>query len=252
MTVKPPAQLNQSIAEGLDCLLALATAGRPVGCSELAEQLGIEITRANRLLGTLAYMGYAERTTDRKYFPGAGIHAVAAMSLKGSRLFAVALPHIQLLIKETGRTVALGLRWRNQVCYLYHGGPDNTLANAIAGHELFPAEESSIGIVHLAGGDYTEVDSLFSHLSRKQKSKLLKEMDSVRDHGFCHAVGKSLAVGIGEPAIAGLAIAGPVGKRCFLAMLEALQNCANAIRDEYSGRSAEATTAADRAVNVAM
>ena len=186
---RAPAQPNQSLRNALECLLQLCSTGRPVGSREMARELGMEHTRVNRLLGTLAALGLAERTSDRKYAPGPGVHVLAAMSLRGSPLLSTALPHIRGLIKDTGYRVALGVLWRTQVCYLYHGGPRKPLEAAIAGHELYPAAQSCIGLPLLASLKVSEVRALYrgtpvSPWTSGEVTRLLRELSTVRREGY--------------------------------------------------------------------
>jgi len=55
-----PAQPNLSLINGLTCLQELIASPSLVGSRELARRLGLEPTRVNRLLGTLAQLGLAE------------------------------------------------------------------------------------------------------------------------------------------------------------------------------------------------
>src|SRR5687767_1336816 len=121
--VAPPAQPNQSLIDGLTVLQALAVAAGPVGGRALARELNLEPTRVNRLLKTLAFLGMAEQTSDRKYFPGPGMHILAARALYGSGLVTRAMPYLEQLVARYDRVVALGVLWRDQVSYLYHWQP---------------------------------------------------------------------------------------------------------------------------------
>ncbi|MBN1672976.1 MAG: helix-turn-helix domain-containing protein [Kiritimatiellae bacterium] len=201
-----PAQPNQSVHSGLDCLLYLASEARPVGSAEAARALGMAPTRVSRLLGTLAYLGLARRTRERKYVPGPGIHALAAMTLRGSGLLNAALPLIEDLIRSTRLTVALGVLWRRHVCYLYHGGPDRPVEAAIVGHDLYPAERSIIGKILLA---YRRPEDVRTEYGAGQADVdvdvLLRELAETRLRGY--ALGDaSLAVPLGDPPVAGLAL----------------------------------------------
>ena len=58
----------------------------------------------------------------RRYAPGPGLHVLAAMSLRGSRLLTRALPHLRdLMAAEPECRIALGVLWRSHVCYLFFG-----------------------------------------------------------------------------------------------------------------------------------
>ena len=197
---KAPAQSVQGLEHGIRCLLHLASAETPVGCRELARALDFEPTKVSRLLGTLAHLGLAAQTPDKKYVAGSGLNVLAALSLRGSRLLRAALPRVDALAAELGRGVALGVLWETRVCYLYHGTA-GTLAT-IGGHELYPAEKSAIGLALLAQAPAPEAAELFPALS-----KLPKELATVRKRGY--AVGATGSVGVcigGELRLGGLAV----------------------------------------------
>ncbi len=203
-----PAQANHSLWAGIDCLLQLVSADGPVGCGEVAGALGMELTRVNRLLGTLAAMGLATRTRDRKYAPGPGLHVLSAMSLRGSHLLAAALPELRRLSSESGHAVALGVLWQRQVCYLFHGGGERPLDAGIAAANLYPAERSSIGRILLGHRDPADVRQRFPHLANLDA--FIDQLARDRQQGHSLSADRSsLAVAVGNPPIAGLAIMGP-------------------------------------------
>lgn len=185
------AQPNQSLGHGLEVLHALCGAEGPIGSRELSRRLGMEHTRVNRLLGTMATLGLAERTVDRRYRPGPAVHVLAASGLRSSGLLQAALPAIRALHAD-GFAAALGVLWRDQVCYLYHGRPNQPLERGLAGHQLYPAAWSSIGTVLQAQTD--------------------PALAAVKAAGWAWVVppnspnGGSLAVPVGVPVVASLAI----------------------------------------------
>ena len=128
-----PAQPNQSLMNGLACLQAVVTADRPVGSREVARILDLEHTRVNRLLGTLSYLGFIERTSSRKYRPGPGIHVLSAQSLRGSGLLIAALPELRTLVDEK-LVIALGVLWDRSICYLVHAAPGTDPGDGIGAH----------------------------------------------------------------------------------------------------------------------
>jgi DNA-binding IclR family transcriptional regulator len=144
-----PAQPNQSLIDGLTVLQAVAGGSQPVGSRELARELGIEPTRTNRLLKTLAHVGLTEQGEDRKYRVGPAIHVLAAQALFGSGLLRRAMPHLETLHTH-GLIVALGVLWRDQVSYLYHAEPGMNAGVALGRAGLFPAARSGIGVALLA------------------------------------------------------------------------------------------------------
>jgi DNA-binding IclR family transcriptional regulator len=213
------AQPNQSLGHGLEVLHALCGAEGPIGSREVSRRLGMEHTRVNRLLGTMATLGLAERTSDRRYQPGPAVHVLAASGLRSSGLLQAALPVIRLLHGE-GLSCALGVLWRDQVCYLYHGQPGQPLERGLAGHKLYPATLSSIGTVLMAAIDQTNDPA----------------MSVIREQGWAwvvpanNAQGGSISAPVGHPIIAALAII-PKDKSIYLPLVPRLLTAASAITD---------------------
>ena len=231
---KAPAQPNRSIQDGLECLWQLVAEARPVGSREMARMLEMEPTRTNRMLGTLAAMGLAARTPERKYVPGPGIHVLAAMSLRGSHLLEAAMQPMQRLARHTGGRVALGVLWRRHVCYLFHGKPDEAPLAAVAGHNLYPAQRSSIGKVLLAARPRESIEDRFAE-QELDLDALLRELEAVRRQGYAinraSDRAESMAVSVGTPPVAGLAVMTEISARNEDDLATALRDAAHAIED---------------------
>jgi DNA-binding IclR family transcriptional regulator len=220
-----PAQPNQSLIDGLGVLQALASSGRAVGSRELAKMLDLEPTRANRLLKTLAALGIAQQTPDRRYEPGPGMHVLSAQSLYGSGLIRKAMPHLADL-HRLGYLVALGVLWRDQVCYLYHATPDMRPEMALGRAGLYPAERSGLGLVLLAQGEPLPSGELGKRLRR------------VREQGYAriqirHGV-STLAVPLGNPAYAAIGLSGQISSQQTPRLVAELQQAVSRILGESS------------------
>lgn len=209
----PPAQPNQSLADGIGVLLQLVSARQPVGSRELARELGFEATRVNRLLGTLASLGMAARTADRKYTVGPGVHLMAALSLGGSRLLPAALPHMTELQARTGLGVALGVLWRRHVCYLIHAAAGRPVAEGIAGHHLYAAEQSSIGMALLAELPPEELARIYPPVGEwpLDRAALQRRLEFARRVGYADNEDRSIAVAIGLPGARPIAAVALIG-----------------------------------------
>lgn len=142
------AQPNASLIGGLACLQAVMTAGEAVGSREIARRLEMVHTRCNRLLGTLAELGLVEQDERRKYRIGPAAHVLAAHGLHASGLIPAAMPALAEWHQE-GFTVALGVLWQSQVCFLVHVRPGQPLHESIGRHELWPAASSAVGLALL-------------------------------------------------------------------------------------------------------
>ncbi|WP_350274800.1 IclR family transcriptional regulator C-terminal domain-containing protein [Kribbella sp. HUAS MG21] len=236
-----PAQPNQSLIDGLACLQALAAHGRPIGSRELGRALGLEPTRVNRLLKTLAFVGLAQQDENRKYLPGPGIHALAAQSLRGSGLIRRALGPLESLF-DLELQVAMGVLWGDQVCYLYLHSPGETAAEGIGQSPLYPAAWSGLGQALLADLTDDEVRSLYAegrHLVAPtgpavDLDELLEQLAEVRKQGY--AVPQTLeSQGVRTLGVtldrdqAAIGVAGRFTDRRIPAILRRLEKVARAI-----------------------
>ncbi|HAU38685.1 MAG TPA: transcriptional regulator [Phycisphaerales bacterium] len=227
-----PAQPNASLMDGVTCLQALATADAPVGVRELARRLGMETTRVNRLLKTLAHIGMARQTAGRKYVPGPGMHVLSAQSLHASGLIRRALPALEAL-GPLGCTVALGVLWRDSVCYLYHAIPGMPPEAALGRVGVFPAAQSGIGLALLAAMGDDEVRALYA--ARPPAGgieSLLEKLAEVRRDGYAFVQTRhrprtvTLAVGVGDPPYAAVALAGDISARSVPRLAKLLRDAA--------------------------
>ncbi|MEI8195152.1 MAG: helix-turn-helix domain-containing protein [Phycisphaerae bacterium] len=214
-----PKQPNQSLIDGLACLQALAVGHQMAGVRSLARELDLEPTRVHRLLKTLAHLGLAEQTAAGKYRPGPGVHVLAAQALYGSGLVRVATPILDRLTDSlpTGVLVALGVLWRDQVCYLYHGSRAQMGAAALGHSHLYPATRSGIGMVLLAQQPESTIRQLYNHREIPGFSGISNLLDELRQ---LHAAGyadltrakndRAVAVAISANFPAALTLAGPL------------------------------------------
>ncbi len=208
-------------------LQELAADRNPVSGLALAKKLNMSPVRVNRLLKTFAYLGYAYQTTSRKYAVGPGIHVMAAQTMAASGLLRRAFEYLELLSREAA-TVALGMLWKKQVCYLFHKSRSMAMGAGIGSRNLYAAQESSIGMALLAELRDERVRELYDG---ENVDELLDKLAEVRRDGYAllyHHQHYSLAVVIGQPAYAALAVSGIADKHEVPALLEKLR--------EYSAR----------------
>jgi DNA-binding IclR family transcriptional regulator len=232
MRPKLNAQPNQSLIDGIVTLQALATSPEPVGCRELARRLDLDATKVNRLLKTLAYLGIARQTSDRKYTAGAGMHVLAAQSLFASGLIRRALPVLENL-RHFGHTVALGVLWEKNVSYLFHAPPGIEASRGLGRIGLLPATTSGIGIVLLSEHDDEDVRDLYQGCDIPVFpggiDQLLEKLADVRRLGYArvHVADERdhhvVAVSTGDPAHAGVALSGWIPEAATAPLVDALR-----------------------------
>lgn len=231
---KLPAQPINGLIDGFKVLQEIVIAHEPVSGSRLAEEMGLEVTRVNRLLKTLSYMGMVHRTSDRKYLPGAGIHLLAAQTVHGSGILQSALPELERLAVYD-HTIALGVLWKEHVSYLYHREPHNSSFEAIGKLAMYPAEKSSIGRLLFTEIPRDEIVEIFK-AANKPYVKFLKQVNDCRKNGYAilhRGDETSLAVKIGRPAYAAIAFSGKIAptdlQKCIAILSEAAMAIENAM-----------------------
>jgi DNA-binding IclR family transcriptional regulator len=209
-----PAQPNRSLLEGLEVLLKLAQRGDPVGVRELAREMGMTPTRVQRYLATLAHLGLSDRTETGRYGLGPGIHALSAMSLSASGLAGRAMSVLPTF-SDLGLVVALGVLWRNTVNYLYFSVPGMAVSESLGRREGYPARESSIGMLMLSWQEDAFLDRHFPD----DKAAILKAAPGIRKRGYAvvnqPSGDTSIAVPVGSPPMAGLALSGKLDPDSF-------------------------------------
>ncbi|MBY8829537.1 IclR family transcriptional regulator [Hephaestia mangrovi] len=238
MLAEPNAQPNQSLIDGIATLQALASAPEPIGCRALARQLGINTTKVNRLLKTLAFLGIARQTANRKYTAGSGMHVLAAQSLFASGLLRRALPVLEGL-RRFGHTVALGVLWNDSVSYLFHAPPGIEASRGLGRIGLLPATTSGIGIALLAELPEERVRALYEGrdipMFPAGIGALLDKLKETREAGYArvHVADErdfhAVATVIGDPVHAGIAVSGWIPENATPPLVEALREAGSAI-----------------------
>lgn len=238
MRTRPNAQPNQSLIDGIATLQALATSPEPIGCRELARRLGFEPTRVNRLLKTLAYLGIARQTANRKYTSGPGMHVLAAQALFASGLVRRALPVLEGL-RRFGHTVALGVLWRDSVSYLYHAPPGVSTSDALGRIGLYPASTGGIGMALLAELDDAQVRDLYpgdAPPGFASIDTLLSALQTVREQGYARVrIGgqgdqHTVALPVGAPSHSAIGVYGWIPQESEAAIVAALREAAEEIQ----------------------
>lgn len=235
-----PAQPNQSLMEGIEVLFALVQRGRPAGVRKLARELGMTPTRLQRYVATLAHLGLAAQGTDRRYGPGPGVHVLSAMSLSASGLAARALQVLPEL-NDLGVIVALGMLWRRSVSYVYFSEPGAPMAHSLGKESGWPARESVIGMLLLSRAPLAVLERDFA----EEAEELAPLLAETKKRGYARREDErgriSLAVPVGVPPIAGLAVSGLRCVREEKPMLQRLNRVAAKLSDPNPGDKNENT-----------
>jgi len=165
------------------------------------------------------------------------VHVLAAQTLFASGLFQRAIGPLSRL-HELGHIVALGVRWRGEVCYLYHAEPGMSAGDAIGRTHLTPATASGIGMALLATLSDDQVAGLYGKAPPHRYDStdaLIADLRRVRAAG--HAVVeyrsrplvRSVGVAVGDPAYAAIALSGNIHQRAIPKLAAHLREAAEMI-----------------------
>lgn len=238
--IKLPAQPNKSLIDGITVLQELSRRGTPTSGIELARDLQMENTRVHRLLKTLAFLGLTKTMKSRKYMCGDGMHILAAQSLYGSGLLQIAIRYLEEL-HTYNLTVALGVLWRDKTSYLYHHKPSKkSTVEGLGGIGSVPLGISSIGMVLLAQKSDLEISDILAGFPPEEylgtMDEFMMQMKKIRQHGYADIVTdhRSMAVPVGHPAFASIALAGDISDNEMDKYLKILYATAQKIEDDLN------------------
>ncbi|MBM7072702.1 helix-turn-helix domain-containing protein [Shewanella sp. 202IG2-18] len=235
-------QLNQSLIHGIEVLQGVASSNEPIAGRELSRLLELDITKVNRMLRTLAYLGLVRQTSDRKYTSGPGMHVLAAQSLYGAGFIQNAIKPLESL-KDFGLIVAMGVLWQNKVTYLYHALPGMDSMDAIGRMSYYPATLSGVGlsllsqlsddeIVHLYKGKTIEgFDDCFASLMDKIEEIRRNKFTRVEttNKKLKNSKTYTIAVNVGTPVYSSIALSGWIPEDSTDELVEILHQKANEI-----------------------
>ncbi len=234
-----PAQPVKGLIDGLEVLQQLSMAGHKMGGKEIARRLGLETSRVNRILKTLAHLGLAHRTPEGKYLAGPAVHILAADFLFGGGLVRESLPCLEPLTEE-GLITALGMLWEDKVSYIFHHTPGMAIEEGLGKTSLFPASKSAIGLILLAQKTDEEIRRLYTDREvpgiQGGVENLVKTVQRARSVGFSEVETNfhSIAVAVGSPAFAAVAFSGNISDHDKDRLVRRLQNAAARIEQNLS------------------
>ena len=237
-------QLNQSLIHGMEVLQGVAASDQPIGSRELSRMLDLDITKVNRLLRTLAFLGLVRQTPSRKYTSGPGMHVLAAQSVYASGYVKNCVTALEEL-KNLGLIVAMGSLWQDKVTYMYHALPNMDSISAIGSLSFYPATDSGIGLSLLSELTDEEVDDLYANKEVSgfaDLTELKAALQQIRDKGFCRVETHkeenraiktyTVAINIGSPVYAAIGVSGHISEEATSDIVDMLKASAEKLKEE--------------------
>src|SRR5574341_1562388 len=183
----------QSIARALTLLEALGDRRGEIGIADLSKQVGLHVSTAHRILGTLIERGYARQNPETgRYALGAKALHLADSYLGQVDLRRISRPVLERLSRETGETANLVILDGREALYLDKAeSSQNLRIFSRIGHRA-PLHCTAVGKVLLAYRSKAEADALLgsgplealTEHTMVSPDQLRRELDKVRDQGF--------------------------------------------------------------------
>jgi IclR family transcriptional regulator, acetate operon repressor len=178
---KPPYAL-QSVDAALRLAQMLQAFG-PMRVSDVADELGVAVSTAHRLLATLVYRGFAEQLPDRRYGPGAGLRPVAVLDPSASELRERARAAMLALVAATGESANLVVLTGTEVRFVATVECDRVLRVGDRAGQRLPAHLTSGGKAIMATLPDSEMGR-FGNLDPAVLTHLKRDVVAARQVGY--------------------------------------------------------------------
>lgn len=219
-----PAYAATSVDNALRAATMLQLEG-PKTVTEVAQRLGVSPSTAHRLLTTLVYRDFAAQDFDRTYRAGPVLEMAAHSQSAVSRLRVAALPHLRQLVDLLEETANVIVRTGTTARFIASVESPRTLRVGSREGMVFPAHQTTGGLLLLSQLTNAELDALYSadrfvgeERDLPDRAALRRELARVSRNGFAVNQGRSERglVAVGVPVhdpdarlVAGLAVSMP-------------------------------------------
>lgn len=197
-----------AVSRALQAIELLAASPKGLTVSELAQQLGIDLSIASRILSTLAAGGYALRTANGQYRLTYKLVATAARFVDELGFVDLCAPLLQEVADRTGELVQLALREGDALWYVAKAEGKHRIRMLSALGREVPLHATSIGKAFLATMPEEEALKLAAARGLKPLtphtittlSRLRAELRKVRSQGYGIVVDEYVEGGLGVGA----------------------------------------------------
>ncbi|MGW0804490.1 IclR family transcriptional regulator [Nonomuraea sp. NPDC002799] len=215
--VRPAAQPG-SLERGIDLLLALSAAARPMSLSDLCRRTGLPKSTAHRLLGVLCSRALARRVGNG-YLPGELLESMAGITrarVPGTRR--VVLPYLLYLYESTRQTVNLAVPASLEARYVERLYGHNRVGSRSDDADRAPLHCTATGKTLLAFDPALRQELLargsFERMTSRTittPGRLERELAQIRRHGVAYAL-EEYTEGV---ACVAAPVFGPGGRICM-------------------------------------
>jgi IclR family acetate operon transcriptional repressor len=193
-TGQPAARRVAAVERALAVLDAVAAAPDEIGTNELARRTGLNASTVSRLLASLVAAGLVDHDADSgRYRLGVRMIGLGNAVLARLDLRALARPHLEALVEETGETATLSMSGEpDAITVDFVQSPSSVQSVATVGRPSI-AHATATGKVLLAfGRDHLPRGPLraFTERTITKRPALRRELERVRKRGYADAVGE--------------------------------------------------------------
>jgi DNA-binding IclR family transcriptional regulator len=226
---------RSSASRLLAVLGAFDSGHRLLSLSEIAGRAGLPLATTHRLLGELAAWGGLVRREDGRYEIGRRVWDLGLLASLQHDLREVALPYLQDLHAATGQTVHIAVRDGTRALYVERVSGRSSAQVLSRTGTLLPLHTTAVGKVLLAHAPPDVVRAATRTLERvtpysiAEPGRLLRELAEARRRGYARTAEEmtlgaySVAVPVGEPAVAALGVVLDSPRRDLIRLVPVLQ-----------------------------
>jgi DNA-binding IclR family transcriptional regulator len=189
-TGQPAVRTVAAVERALVLLDALAEDGSELGTNELARRTGINASTVSRLLATLAAAGLVEHVpASGRYRLGARLVDLGSAVLARLDLRAVARPHLEALVGETGETATISAPGERDAITVDFAQAASSVQSVARLGRPSVGHATATGKVLLAFTGATPPPPLERYTARTivDPARLARELARVRERGFAEA-----------------------------------------------------------------
>ena len=189
-TGQPAVRLVAAVERAFTVLDALAD-GSDLGTNEIARRTGINASTVSRLLATLASARFVEHVAESgRYRLSLRLVELGNAVLGRLDLRALAKPHLQALVQETGETATLSVPGEHDAITVDFGHGSSAVQSVAQLGRPSIGHATAVGKVMLAFGDVelpTDPLPAFAPRTIATRAALVEELERVRRRGYAEA-----------------------------------------------------------------
>jgi DNA-binding IclR family transcriptional regulator len=184
---------GQTVEKALGLLSLVVHARSPMGLGELTQASGLDKSGVYRLMRALEAKGFIGREANgRRYVPGSGLVALAAIVMDRLEIRQIAKPILERISAATTETVTLHVRHQRQrVCIEVIEGRHSVRRVVPLGETLplYTGLSGQVILAHLPGDERAQILADAEHAG-ESRQRILDHLALVRGHGHLAVVGE--------------------------------------------------------------